>query len=187
MYRDSIHAQGSDRNDALKKVTIYNVVMRLCAVISLITVTTLAYAQTLDLDKVNHIKAAYIYPMAQLTTWPSDELSELDTLRVVFVGQETGELAAVLANKTSSLLVQGHRLEVPHIPGSLLLSDSQADFKDAIENAHTLYVGEEHSRHALRLCQQNQDRPLLIAGDGKNIPQDDGMVRFYVDEQRVRI
>jgi len=98
----------------LKRFNIIGKSMCLCAVVGLTLATTLSFAQSVNQDKVDHIKAAYIFHMAQLTTWPTATLNEISSLRIVFIGAGTDKLAGILENKTTELLIQGRRLEVSH-------------------------------------------------------------------------
>ena len=171
----------------LQKLRLIDMVPRLCAVVCLTLAAALAYSQPIDQEKVNHIKAAYIFHMAQLTTWPSEDLDERDDLRLLFIGNDTNQLAEILADKTKSLLVQGHRLQVSQLPefssGHVLPDSVQIE----IGEAHIIYVSQELTANTLAACRRYANHSTLFAGDGQVVPRQGGMVGFYVDDQRVRI
>ncbi len=171
----------------LQKLRFIKKSSRLCAVVGLTLATALAYSQPIDQDKVNHIKAAYIFHMAQLTTWPSEDLGDLEPLQVLFIGDGTDKLADILADNTKTLLVQGRRLEVNQI-SELSSEFMQPDsLQSAISDAHIIYVSKNVAANALAACRRYANHSILFAGDGQVVPRNGGMVGFYVDDQRVRI
>ncbi len=147
----------------------------------------LCQAQDIDQTKVNNIKAAYIYHMAQLTTWPSDTDHGDSTVNVVFVGTTTDELAEILAENTRRRPVQGHPLQVERIRDLPSDSGPGSTFAARIGDADIVFVGEDLKDAFLEFSATIADQPVLIAGDGQTFPRQGGMVGFYVDNQRVRI
>lgn len=144
-------------------------------------------AQPIDERKVSMIKAAYVFHMLQLTTWPGDPTPTDTPLRVVFVGQDATAVGDVLAAQASLHRINGRLLQVDQLPDAPSDPAEIPALCDRLQGCQIIYLGADAADILEPVRAAAGTGPVLLAGDGSEFPRRGGMVGFFVDEQRVRI
>ena len=148
-----------------------------------------AGAQSIDQVRATIIKAAYLYHLAALTTWPDSILTDPGaTILIVVLGPDPHDLGGILATNTQDKSAGGHSLEVVCLPNVPVRGESSTECQKILKRCQILFITKEAEENFPTVEDCLQNRPVLTVGETEEFPDDGrGMVGFFIDEGRVRI
>lgn len=120
------------------------------------------------------VKAAFLYHFAQLSDWPAGALNPGDTsLKLCIFDDEPRrqELESTIEGKTIGAWVLHVRL----------MSQSQE-----VEGCNILFLSRDEARRQTAILASLRGMPVLTVGETSNFLSDGGMIRFHLDEDRIR-
>lgn len=120
------------------------------------------------------VKAAFLFNFAQFTQWPDSAFSRSDDpLVVAVIGQNP--FGPVLQQTLEGKSISGHPIVVRYI-------DSSGD----LSGCHLLFVPASEDPHLDEIFNQVADRPILTVGESAKFPWSGGIIRFLIDDNKVR-
>ncbi len=125
-------------------------------------------------DQEYRVKAAFLFHFAQLVDWPADSSQEADGfLSLCTVGDDPfqGALEATVAGKA----VGTRALRVLHLK----------DTED-MHACQIVFLGKAQSKHIPSLLAGLRHAPILTVGETPGFLESGGMVRFLLEDNRVR-
>ncbi len=120
------------------------------------------------------VKAAFLFHFAQLVDWPPQALRDGDRSLSLCIFEDEPhreELESTIEGKT----VRGHVLHVKHIRK-----------EQDIQGCHILFLGQDESKHSPTLLTGLRNIPILTIGETDNFSRAGGMIRFHVEDNRIR-
>jgi hypothetical protein len=123
-----------------------------------------------DIPLDQQVKGAFIYNFVQFVDWPDKAFARDDDPIVIGV-LENEPMEAAIKAAVDGKTVKGRKLEVRRFAA------------DAVGACQVLYLG-GGSRGDLVKAQAG--KPVLTIGDAENFTDSGGMIRFYVEERKVR-
>jgi YfiR/HmsC-like len=120
------------------------------------------------------VKAAFLYHFAQLIDWPAGVLNAEDpSLKLCVFDDEPRrqELQHTIEGKTIGALVLHVRL----------VSQSQE-----VQGCNILFLSRDEARRQTVILRSLRGMPVLTVGETSNFLSDGGMIRFHVDEDKIR-
>jgi len=144
----------------------------LCA--SLLMATRALPASSEGVDREYAVKAAFIYNFAQFVDWPADAFeSEKAPIVIGILG--TNPFDDSLEQAVQGKTVNGRAFKVEHF--STL---------DELRPCQILFVSSSQTPHLQELFEKLRGKPVLTIGESQEFPWAGGIIRFYLDESRVR-
>jgi hypothetical protein len=125
-------------------------------------------------DEEYRVKAAFLFHFAQLVDWPLDSLKDTDgSLFLCTVGDDTfqGALEATIAGKA----VGTRTLRVRHLKEA-----------EDMQGCQIVFLGKAQSKHIPALLAGLHNAPILTVGETPGFLESGGMVRFLLEDNRVR-
>jgi hypothetical protein len=120
------------------------------------------------------VKAAFVYNFIKLVTWPDNRFSSpAAPLQVCVLSEDPMEPA--LARSLGGKLVGSHVLEVTTLgpDGDVL-------------QCHVLYLGSHALGRHESLMARAGGKGVLLVDEGPNFSWPDGMIRLFIEQNRVR-
>jgi hypothetical protein len=146
----------------------------IAAAVGLLAVYPADAAQETPRAPEYRIKAAFLYNFTLYTEWPPSAFERSDSPIVLGVAGEDrfgGELDVAVRDKT----VRGRPIEIKHFDR---LTDAT--------RCHLLFVAGDQSRNLPQVLQRYHDAPLLTVGESEDFTRAGGVIRFFIDENKVR-
>jgi hypothetical protein len=121
----------------------------------------------------HEVKAAYLFNFAKFTEWPAEAMGgPTEPFVIGVLGRDP--IAEALPEVLRGAEVRGHPVVV----------ENWSDVRDV--RAHILFIGADESFSLPWVLRELEGRPLLTVGDADGFVERGGMVRFLVQDQRVR-
>lgn len=120
----------------------------------------------------NQIKAAFLFNVAKFVEWPATD-DRSDDFVVGVIGSDF--IGNVLYRLVSGKTVQGREIVVRRLRKD-----------DDLQGCQIVFVGANESRHAADILLRVQARGVLTVGETPQFLSEGGLVRFYVDNNRIR-
>lgn len=119
------------------------------------------------------VKAAFIYHFMQLVDWRDENFDDSPTIEVCTVGEDRfqGELENAMNGKT----VHSRSINVRHL-------HREAD----LSGCEVVYLDGDDRKLARSAIEALKGRPVLTIGDGDTFLQDGGMIRFLMEDNKIR-
>jgi hypothetical protein len=120
------------------------------------------------------VKAAFLYHFAQLSDWPPGTLNAGDpSLKLCIFDDESRrqELQSTIEGKTIGARVFRVRL----------ISQPQE-----VQGCHILFLSRDEARRQTAILKSLRGMPVLTVGETSNFLSDGGMIRFHLDEDKIR-
>lgn len=127
-------------------------------------------------SKEYQIKAAFLFNFTQFVDWPEASLPE-DTTPIVIGILGKDPFGSYLEETVRNEKIKNHPLVVQRF-------QTVAD----ITTCHILYITVKDKKDDLRkIFNALQSKNILTVGDANNFARQGGMVRFYTEDNRIRI
>lgn len=139
--------------------------------------------EPVDREKAARVKAAYLYHLARLATWPEGTFaSEDDSLRIGIVGDDPFDLAGLFFTTRQDLRAGRHPLSIDRVATSV-------DDEPAAEFAryHLVYFTEAARAQAWRTLRRGTPPGVLVTAEIDGFCENGGMVGFEIGDGRVDI
>ncbi len=120
------------------------------------------------------VKAAFLYHFAQLLDWPAGVLNAADpSLKLCIFDDEPRrqELQSTIEGKTIGAWVLHVRL----------ISQAQE-----VQSCNILFLSRDEARRQTAILRSLRGMPVLTVGETSNFLSDGGMIRFHLDEDKIR-
>jgi hypothetical protein len=120
------------------------------------------------------VKAAFLYHFAQLSDWPAGVLNAADpSLKLCIFDDEPRrqELQSTIEGKVIG----------PWVLHVRLISQPQE-----IQGCHILFLSRDEARRETVILKSLRGMPVLTVGETSNFLSDGGMIRFHLDEDKIR-
>jgi hypothetical protein len=130
-------------------------------------------SQADPLPTENEVKAAYLFNFARFVEWPATAFEHPHSPFVIgVIGDET--MADVLRTTVAGRAVRDRPVVIEEL---VTAADARV---------HILFVGAGQTFALPRVLRQVEDRPILTVGDIEGFAEGGGMVRFALEQNRVR-
>jgi hypothetical protein len=120
------------------------------------------------------VKAAFLFHFAQFVDWPASVLNGSDpSLRLCIFEDEPRrqELKNTLEGKSI---------------GPLIIHVRQINQSQEIQGCNILFLSRDEARHQAEILNSLRGLPVLTVGETPNFLSDGGMIRFHLDQDKVR-
>jgi len=120
------------------------------------------------------VKAAFLYHFAQLSDWPAGVLNAADpSLKLCIFDDEPRrqELQSTIEGKTIGAWVLHVRL----------ISQAQE-----AQGCNILFLSHDQARRQTAILRSLRGMPVLTVGETPNFLSEGGMIRFHLDEDKIR-
>jgi hypothetical protein len=120
------------------------------------------------------VKAAFLYHFAQLLDWPAGVLDPGDaSLKLCIFDDEPRrqELQSTIEGKTIGARVFRVRL---------------ISQPEEAQRCHVLFLSRDEARRQTAILRSLRGMPVLTVGETSNFLSDGGMIRFHLDEDKIR-
>jgi hypothetical protein len=138
----------------------------------------------IDRDKAARVKAAYLYHLARLTSWPADTIpADGDSLQICIVGEDPHDLVGLFRRS-------GHNLRAGRYPLSIERRDPdrlQDDRPTDLSRYQVVFFTESARDQAHGLLAAGAPPGVLLVGESDGFCEHGGMVGFAIVGGRVRI
>lgn len=139
--------------------------------------------EPVDREKAARVKAAYLYHLARLATWPEGTFaSEDDSLRIGIVGDDPFDLAGLFFTSRQDLRAGRHPLSIDRL--ALPVGDEQAA---GLARYHLVYFTEAARGLAWRTLHGGTPPGVLVTAEIDGFCENGGMVGFEIGDGRVSI
>jgi len=139
--------------------------------------------QPVDLLKAARVKAAYLYHLACLTTWPQASFTDsADSLRICIVGDDEHDLVGLFHGAGRDLRAGQHPLSIERLD-----PDLHADNRTLLGSFHVVFFTEDSRDLAFQLLSAGILDDVLTVGEIDGFCESGGMVGFEIGDDRVRI
>lgn len=139
-----------------------------------------AFGQTVNMQKVAKVKAAYLYNFAKFVTWPEDAFDgENAPIQIGVLSDDS--LGAVLADVVKNERI-GNRPLVTH---RLHLRGDDAVDAAALRQCHVLYIGDAYSQQQARILRLIDGADVLVVGEGESAARTGAMIAFVLHERKI--
>lgn len=119
------------------------------------------------------VKAAFIYNFIQFAEWPADSFSDASSPFVIgVIGSDPFDHALEAAIEGKS--VGGHPMVV-----------KQLNSVQEIDQCRLLFVPAAQDDQLANIFNRVAEQPILTVGESDNFPWAGGVIRFYMDENKV--
>lgn len=120
------------------------------------------------------LKAAFVYNFMQFTHWPPESFqSENSPIVLAVVGENP--FGTDLERAVRDKQIEGRRIEVRYF------SDAEA-----VSRCHVLFVPPSERDGVESVLGKLGDAPVLTIGETDNFTAEGGIIRFYLEEKKVR-
>jgi hypothetical protein len=120
------------------------------------------------------IKAAFLYHFAQFVEWPGSTLNGGDL-----------SLNLCIFDGSSHLLELRNSIEGKPI-GSRVFHVRQLSPAQDIQGCHILFLSREQARRQSAMLKSLRGLPVLTVGETANFLTDGGMIRFHLEDNKIR-
>lgn len=132
------------------------------------------YAQTSNASE-HQVKAVFLYNFSHFVDWPADAFeSPYEFFIIGVIGNDPFGNALEAA-------VEGERI------GTHVIRIQRYDDVSQIRNCHILFVAEHDPDEVRRIINTTSGKPILTVGDTPNFIRWGGMIRFYTEENKIRL
>ncbi len=136
-----------------------------------------------DLEKAARIKAAYLYHLAKLATWPAGTFTAPDdSLRICIVGDDPFDLVGLFSRTKLDLQAGRHPLCIERVG-----LEGETDLLGRLARFHLVFFTETARHLAWQVLRQGPPEGLLITAEIDGFCENGGMVGFEIGDGRVRI
>jgi hypothetical protein len=147
---------------------------KIAAAVSLLAVCPSSIAQEAPQAPEYRIKAAFLYNFTLYTEWPPNAFERADSPILLAVAGEDPfglQLDSAVRGKT----VQGRSIEVRRY-------ERAAD----VPPCHLVFLSDSQARNLPQLLRRLEASPLLTVGETEDFIRAGGVIRFFVEENKVR-
>lgn len=128
-----------------------------------------------EVSREYQIKAVFLFNFTQFVEWPAAAFPTPDGPFVIgIIGRDP--FGSYLDETVQGEKLEGHPLVVRRIQSP----------DDAV-NCHILFVNVSDKADVKRVLERVKDKPVLTVGDVPNFASQGGMIRFYKEENKIRI
>jgi YfiR/HmsC-like len=127
---------------------------------------------TQDVTEVS-LKAAFIYRVAQFTTWPPELLTGTAPFSACVVGD--GVISDVLTKAVKGRAIWGHGVNVSHVPP-----------EGPLRSCHLLYVSGVSATQVAAVLAAVRGAPVLTISDIDDFDQIGGIAHLFIDNGKIR-
>ena len=139
--------------------------------------------QPVDLLKAARVKAAYLYHLARLTTWPQASFADnADSLRICIVGEDSHDLVGLFHGAGHDLRAGQHPLSIERLDPDLYAGDPTV-----LDSFHVVFFTEDCQDFAFQLLADGISADVLTVGEIDGFCEGGGMVGFEIGDGRVRL
>ena len=139
--------------------------------------------QPVDLLKAARVKAAYLYHLARLTTWPQASFTDsADSLRICIVGDDEHDLVGLFHGAGRDLRAGQHPLSIERLDPDLYTGDLTV-----LDSFHVIFFTEGSRDFAFQLLADGIAADVLTVGEIDGFCEGGGMVGFEIGDGRVRL
>ncbi len=146
----------------------------IAAAVGLLAVCPASAAQDTPRAPEYRIKAAFLYNFLLYTEWPSSAFEKSDSPVVLQIAGEDpfgNELDLAVHGKT----VRGRPIEVRRLGRAAEAT-----------RCHLLFVCDDQAKNLSQVLERHRDAPLLTVGETEDFTRAGGVIRLFVDENKVR-
>lgn len=130
-------------------------------------------------SREREVKAAFLPKFVQFVDWPASAFHKADDpIVIAIVDDPSGHdpLDGAVEQLANGKTVNGRALKVRHVAH---------DAKD-VGDCHVLYIPASQDAHLEAVLKAVSKRPVLTVGESDGFPWAGGMIRFYLDDNKVR-
>ena len=163
-----------------RSISAADAIARVLAALALVAALA-ASAQTVDAERANQVKAAYLVNFLRYTEWPASTFPERDSPFVIMVAGSDALAAAVEALARAAGRVEGRRVEVHRVqlpPAGVAGSALRAELAERLRHSHLLYIESSQADRADDLLALVRDFPVLTVGDADRFASGGGMLEL---------
>ena len=129
----------------------------------------IAGAQTLEPD----VKAAFLYNFTRYVEWPREPSTPAEPFRLCVVAENV--MKSAIQRTVAGESVNGR---------PLVMTEPQT--AQEAQTCQILFVGRSESQRASTLLAAVRDQPVLTVGDSSRFAEQDGIIGFLLQDNRVR-
>jgi hypothetical protein len=118
------------------------------------------------------VKAAFIFNFAKFVEWPGDAFSDGGPLVVAVVGDDPFGGAL---DRINGSMANGRRLRIKRLR-----------MGDNLRACHILYIAQSEARNVGKILDNVRGTSVLTIGETAQFNQSGGMIRFVIQNQKVR-
>jgi hypothetical protein len=127
-----------------------------------------------SLSRESQVKAAMLCNFVQFVDWPSDAFASADSPLVIAV-MNPNPFADLLDNLTRGKTVSGRSIVIRHCNSA-----------EELHGCQELFIPAARSADLSALLHAVAQQPVLSVGETDAFPQAGGVLRFYVEDNKVR-
>jgi hypothetical protein len=148
--------------------------IRIGLIAALLTCSAASYAQSLDSDSSDWVKAAFIFNFAKFVEWPAGALGPKRSPIVVgVVGNEN--FASILDHVVGGKTIDSR--------GFLI---KRMKWGREVRNCHILFIASSEESHNDELLQMLKGTSILTIGETPGFAKRGGMIDFILEDGKVR-
>lgn len=151
----------------------------LAAALAAAVACALPAAWALADSREREVKAAFLPKFAQFVEWPASAFRKADEpIVIAIIDDPSGHdpLDGAVEQLANGKTVNGRAMKVRHVAH---------DAKD-VGDCHVLYIPASQDAHLEAVLKAVAKRPVLTVGESDAFPWAGGMIRFYLDDNKVR-
>lgn len=151
--------------------------------IHFVTLTSQVYAESSS-SREYQVKAAFLYSFINFIDWPKEKMKDDNDEPILMgiIGKDPfGDAFEPIKNK----LVKGKRVVVRRFKGFNEIKNS-IDEIDTLGKCHLLYICPSEKGNNHRIIEIAQKNSILTVGDTESFLEDDGIINFIMEENKVR-
>ncbi|HMB95128.1 MAG TPA: YfiR family protein, partial [Tepidisphaeraceae bacterium] len=125
-------------------------------------------------SRESQVKAAMICNFVQFVEWPSDAFSSADAPLVIGV-MNPNPFGDVVEQLTRGKSLNGHAIVIRHL-----------DSADEVQGCHAIFVPATREADLNAIMHKASEQPMLTIGETDSFPWAGGILRFYLEENKLR-
>jgi hypothetical protein len=151
----------------------HKIVKTLAGLVAVVSLTGMQTAPQ-DVVRENELKAVFLYNFTQFVEWPSSSFSSSESPFVIgILGKNT--LGSYVEEISEGEQVNGHPIVVQYFPS----------LNAKITECHILFIHKTFPE-IVKATEVTKGKPVLTVSDNKDFMKYSGMLRFYVENGKIR-
>jgi hypothetical protein len=132
------------------------------------------YALTQSAAEEYQVKAAFLFHFAQLVDWPPGVLNNSDSSLILCVFDDEPQRVEFQST------IEGKAI------GARMLHVRQISQLQELQGCNILFLSREEARRQTAILKSLRGMPVLTVGETDNFLSNGGMIRFHLDEDKIR-
>lgn len=132
------------------------------------------YARPQPVAEEYQVKAAFLFHFAQFVNWPPGVLNSNDSSLILCVFDDEPR------EQEFQSTIEGK------VIGARVLHVRQISHSQEVQGCNILFLSRDEARRQSAILKNLRGMPVLTVGETDNFLSDGGMIRFHLDEDKIR-